>query len=116
METETLIVEGFWTVQFRGVQGWGTGVVVYMAGHVYGGNSTVMFTGTYTLQNNEVAMRLHVKQIVAGLMTVMGPGEYDLELTGKLEGDNLNLAGSIPGTDQKISAIVLKQCDLAPRS
>lgn len=108
------MVEGFWTVQFRGMQGWGTGVVVYTGGRIYGGDSAVMFTGTYTQQGDAIAVRLHVKQIAPGLMTVMGRSEYDLELAGKLDGDKLQLSGCIPGTEMRLSATHLKQCGVPP--
>jgi hypothetical protein len=111
-----LSMEGFWTVQFKGVQGFGTGVVTYIGGRVFGGDSAVMFMGTYDLQGNAVTMKLHVKQMVPGLMTVMGRKEYDLDLTGTLDGDTLKLAGNIPGTDERLSATVMKQCDLPPRA
>jgi hypothetical protein len=109
-------MEGFWTVQFKGVQGFGTGVVVYLAGHVFGGDSAVMFTGTYDLQGDAVTIRIHVKQMVPGLMTVMGRTEYDLDLAGTLNGNMLKLAGNIPGTEDRLSATLMKQCDLPPRT
>jgi hypothetical protein len=106
------MIEGFWTVQFKGVQGWGTGVAVYIGGHVYGGDSAVMFTGTYSQQSDAITVRLYVKQIAPGLMTVMGRSEYDLDLAGKLDGDTLKLSGNIPGTEERLSATLLRQCDV----
>jgi hypothetical protein len=108
------MVEGFWTIQFKGVQGWGTGVVVYTGGHIYGGDSAVMFTGTYTQLGDAITVRLHVKQMVPGLMTVMGRNEYDLDLAGKLDGNTLQLSGGIPGTESRLSATHLKQCEVPP--
>jgi len=108
-------MEGFYTVQFVGVQGWGTGVVVYIAGHVLGGDSAVMFTGTYDLQGDTVTARLHVKQIAPNLMNVMGRPEFDLDLSGTREGDKVKLAGNIPGTEQRLKATLTKQCDLPAR-
>jgi hypothetical protein len=109
-------MEGFWTVHFVGVQGWGTGVVVYIGGHVFGGDSVAKFTGTYDRQGDAVTVRLHVKQISPDLMGVMGRNEYDLDLAGTLEGDKLNLAGNIPGTDLRLKATLTKQCDLPART
>ncbi len=109
-------MEGFWTVQFKGVQGFGTGVVVYIGGRVFGGDSAVMFTGTYDLQGDAVRIRIHVKQMVPGLMTVMGRTEYDLDLAGTLNGNMLKLAGNIPGTEDRLSATLLKHSDLPPRA
>ncbi len=109
-------MEGFWTVQFVGVQGWGTGVVVYIGGHVFGGDSAVMFTGTYDRQGDAVTVQLHVKQIAPGLMNVMGRPEFDLDLSGTLAGDTLKLAGNIPGTELRLKCTVTKQCDLPARA
>jgi hypothetical protein len=105
-------MEGFYTVHFVGVQGWGTGVVVYLGGHVFGGDSVAMFTGTYDVKGSDVTVRLHVKQIDPQLMGVMGRKEYDLDLAGTREGDKVNLAGNIPGTDLKLKATLIKQCEL----
>jgi hypothetical protein len=109
-------VEGFYTVHFVGVQGWGTGVVVYIGGRVLGGDSVAIFTGTYDLQGDAVTVRLHVKQISPDLMGVMGRSEYDLDLAGTREGDTVNLSGNIPGTDLRLKATLKKQCDLPARA
>jgi len=109
-------MEGFYTVQFVGVQGWGTGVVVYIAGHVFGGDSAVMFTGTYDQHGDAVAVQLHVKQIDPQLMNVMGRNEFDLDLAGNIEGDKVKLAGNIPGTELRLKATLTKQCDLPARA
>src|ERR1700683_941537 len=41
------MVEGFWIVQYEGVQGNGGGVVVFMKGRVLGGDTGFVYTGTY---------------------------------------------------------------------
>ena len=108
-------MEGFYTVQFVGVQGWGTGVAVYIGGHVLGGDSAVMFTGTYDRQGDAVTVKLHVKQIAPGLMNTMGRNEFDLDLAGAVEGDKIKLAGNIPGTEERLKATLTKQSELPGR-
>ena len=110
-----LSMEGFYTVQFIGAQGWGTGVVVYIGGHVFGGDSAMMFTGTYDRQGNAVTVQLHAKQIAPGLMNTMGRNEFDLDLSGVVDGDKVKLAGNIPGTELRLKANLTKQCDLPAR-
>ncbi len=105
-------MEGFYTVQFVGVQGWGMGVVVYIGGRVFGGDSAVMFTGTYERQGNAVTVELHVQQIAPELMNTMGRNEFDLSLVGVVEGNKVKLAGNIPGTDQRLKANLTKQAEL----
>jgi T3SS negative regulator,GrlR len=108
-------MEGFYTVQFVGVQGWGTGVAVYIGGHVFGGDSAVMFTGKYDRQGDAVTVQLHVKQIAPGLMNTMGRNEFDLDLAGTVEGDKIKLAGNIPGTELRLKATLAKQSELPVR-
>jgi hypothetical protein len=108
-------MEGFYTVQFVGVQGWGTGVAVYIGGHVLGGDSAVMWTGTYDRQGDAVTLKLHVKQIAPGLMNTMGRNEFDLDLAGTVDGDKIKLTGNIPGTDQRLKATLTKQSELPAR-
>src|SRR5580658_7553248 len=65
-------MEGFWTVQFTGVQGWGAGVLTLIGGRLFGGDSGFLYTGTYTEQGNALTARVHVKRYVAGIANVMG--------------------------------------------
>jgi hypothetical protein len=41
------MVEGFWIAQFEGVQGTGGGVVFFIKGRIFGGDSGFVYTGTY---------------------------------------------------------------------
>ena len=49
-------------------------------------------------------------------MNVMGRKEFDLDLSGTLDGDTLKLAGNIPGTELRLKAKLTKQCDLPARA
>jgi len=110
------MLEGFWTVHFVGMEGWGKGVVVYIGGRIFGGDSVVMFTGTYDQQGDAVTSKIHVTQIDPQLMGVMGRNEYDLDLAGTLKENKLNLSGNIPGTDLRLKATLHKQSDLPARA
>jgi hypothetical protein len=52
--------------------------------------------------------------MVPGLMTVMGRNEYDLDLAGTLDGNTLHLSGCILGTEMRLTATHLKQCEVPP--
>ena len=43
------MVDGFWIVQFEGLQGGGGGVAVLTKGQVFGGDSAYTYTGTYQM-------------------------------------------------------------------
>jgi hypothetical protein len=109
-------MEGFWTVQFTGVQGWGAGVATFANGQVFGGDSGYMYVGTYTQQGNTVNAKVHVKPHVAGAVNVMGRAEFDLQLSGTLNGNTLVLTGSIPGTQLQLRGTLTKQHDLTTRA
>lgn len=109
---EELDMEGFWTVQFNGVEGFGSGVVTLIGGQVFGGDSGFLYTGTYTDRANVLAARIHVARYAAGMPSVMGRDQFDLELTGALNGNAIAATGSIPGTPLKFGAQLTKQGEL----
>lgn len=109
-------MEGFWTVQFSGVQGWGAGVLTLIGGHAFGGDTSFLYVGTYSVQGTAMTGRVHVKRHAVGLPNVMGRDEFDLELNGTLKGNIVTLAAKIPGTAMQLSGTLTKQGDLPARA
>jgi T3SS negative regulator,GrlR len=105
-------MEGFWTVQFTGVQGWGAGVVTLIHGRVFGGDSAFLYTGTYTADSNNLNAKIQVRRFAQGMGNVMGRDQFELELTGTLKGNTITATGSIPGTPLKLTGTLTKQADL----
>lgn len=105
-------MEGFWTVQFSGVDGFGFGTVTLAGGHIFGGDSGFIYTGTYTAQNGVLKAHVHVRRGAAGAQSVMGRDQFDLELTGALQGNSIAANGSIPGTTLGFKAQLVKQGDI----
>jgi T3SS negative regulator,GrlR len=108
-------MEGFWTVQFSGVQGWGAGVLTLIGGQVFGGDTSFLYIGTYSVQGTAMTGRVHVKRHAAGLPNVMGRDEFDLELNGTFNGKIVTLTAKIPGTPLQLSGTLTKQGDLPAR-
>lgn len=102
-------MEGFWVVQFIGVEGWGAGVVTLVNGKVFGGDSGYLFMGTYTENGNSFGAQIHVKQHTGGIANVMGQSEFDLQLNGTLSGAVISFSGAIPGTQLQIKGELKKQ-------
>jgi len=90
----------------------GAGVVTFVNGRVFGGDSGYMYVGTYTRQGNTVTANVHVKPHVPGSLNVMGRSEFDLQLSGMVNGDAANLTGTIPGTPLKLQGTLTKQHDI----
>jgi hypothetical protein len=90
-------VEGFWTVQFQGVQGAGGGVAVFTKGRIFGGDSGYTYTGTYEGDAN-IKARVSVQNFIAGLPNVMGrQGNFELEFTAAVNGDVMNATANMVG-------------------
>jgi|SRR5665213_1544781 hypothetical protein len=105
-------MEGFWLVQFQGVQGFGGGAVTLIHGKVFGGDSGFVYTGTYTDQGGALTAKIHVKRAFPGTISVMGKDQFDLELTGTLQGNVIAAKGTIPGTPVAFQAKLTKQGDI----
>ncbi|MGD1097307.1 MAG: GrlR family regulatory protein [Bryobacteraceae bacterium] len=109
-------MEGFWTIQFTGVQGMAAGVIVLIGGQVFGGDNGFVYTGTYTQDGNTMTAQVHVKQHAAGIANVMGRSEFDLKLNGTLTGNKITVAGQIPSTPLTLTGILTKQGNLPARA
>jgi hypothetical protein len=105
------MVDGFWTVQFQGVQGGGGGVAVFTNGKIFGGDSGFTYTGTYQENNNALKARVSVQNFVPGVPNVMGrQGNFELEFTGTVSGDTINVAASLVGQPaMKLNARLTKK-------
>lgn len=105
-------MEGFWLVQFQGVQGFGGGAVTLIHGKVFGGDSGFLYTGSYTDQGGTLTAKIHVKRAFPGAPSVMGRDQFDLELSGTLQGNAIAAKGTIPGTPLAFKANLTKQSDI----
>lgn len=109
-------MEGFWTVQFSGVHGWGAGVLTLMGGQIFGGDTSFLYMGTYSQEGTALKGHVHVKRHAVGLPNVMGRDEFDLELSGNLKGSIIAVTAKIPGTHLQLAGTLTKQRDLPVNS
>ena len=56
-------MQGFWTIQFRGVQGFGSGVVTLIDGDIFGGDGGYIYTGSYKTNGPTLDAQVHVKAV-----------------------------------------------------
>jgi hypothetical protein len=90
------MTDGLWIVQFHGPQGVGGGVVVLIRGQVLGGDSGFTYSGTYELADNVFKANVSVQNFDTAIPNVLGiPGNFDLLVEGKLQGDNINGTGAL---------------------
>lgn len=90
------MVEGFWLVQFEGVQGGGGGVAIFTKGKVFGGDSGFTYTGEYTiLQGTEMHATIEVRNFVPSIPNVLGVhGDFRLDVRGRVEPEVIRAKGS----------------------
>src|SRR5260370_31052963 len=85
---EAPMVDGFWIVQFEGIQGGGGGVAVLTKGKVFGGDSAYTYSGTYQTDQNNLKASVAVKKFLPGIPNVLCVvGDFYLNLTGTVDGD-----------------------------
>ena len=70
------------------MQGNGGGVVFFIKGKVFGGDSGFIYTGTYQSDGKSITGRVKVRNFLPEVVSVMGmAGDYQLILTGSVAGN-----------------------------
>lgn len=101
------MIEGFWIVQYEGVQANGGGVVVLLKGRVLGGDSGFIYTGKYETDEKTLSAWVTVHNFLPGVASVLGiQGDFELALKGTVDGETIKGAASV--VNQETAGIVLK--------
>lgn len=92
------MIEALWTLKFGryGVQE-GAGVMALDAGRIFGGDSSVSFVGTYTVQDEKLTAKVHVKRHSRFSVNIFEIDEFDLVITGVAGSKQLRLLGEVVG-------------------
>jgi hypothetical protein len=108
------MIDGLWIVQFHGPQGVGGGVAVFTKGQILGGDSGFTYAGTYDLKDNVLRGKVLVKNFDPAVPNVLGiPGDFDLILDAKVEGNEIAGTGALAKLpDSKIVVRLRKSADL----
>jgi T3SS negative regulator,GrlR len=109
------MIEGFWIVQYEGMKGNGGGVIVFIKGHVFGGDSGSTYTGIYEEKAKTLKARVRVHNYMPGVVSVIGiEGDYDLDVTGTVEGEVIKASGSPAGQQSAGLALRLTKVGALP--
>lgn len=97
-------MQGFWTITFSGVQGLSFGVMVCLNGKVFGGDSALMYTGTYTEDGNNLNISMQVQPFAPG-----ATDNFNVTLAGTIEYNTITATGEVPGTQLHLGVTMQKQ-------
>lgn len=107
------MVDGFWLVQYEGIQGGGGGVIFLANGKVLGGDSGYVYLGTFHEANNSLTAHVKVQNFLPGVPNVLGVvGDFELELNATVEGETAK--GTAALMHQKGMGIAVKLTKRAP--
>jgi hypothetical protein len=79
------MLEALWSVEFKSSFGLhGHGIAVFETGRVFGGDSTMMYTGSYGVQNGTISADIKVEKYASapGMVSVVGFDKFNLKVTG----------------------------------
>jgi hypothetical protein len=109
------MVEGFWIIQFESMTSSGGGVAVFIKGRIFGGDSGTMYIGTYKEAGNAFKARVRIHNYAPNVVSVLGiEGDYDLDVTGTVEGDVIKGSGLPSGQQSPGLALKLTRAASLP--
>ncbi len=80
------MVEGFWILQIQTPPVTSGGVVVFIKGKVFGGDSGFTWIGTYETYERLLKARVAVHNFDAAIQSVLGiAGDYEMHFSGNVQ-------------------------------
>lgn len=102
------MIEALWSVQFKSNSNIiGTGVAVFETGRVFGGDSVMIYTGSYEIKDGRVTANLSVKAYAQpqNMVSAVGLNQFNLNVMGDIARDKLILTGQVVEDPSKILII-----------
>jgi len=110
------MIDGLWIVHYEGIQGEGSGVLVFTHGRALGGDIGYTYEGNYEIKDNWIVASVHVTNYLPKVASMLGfgfVGDFDLELKAPIKGNVIQATMSVVGhPDMSIVAKLTKKSDL----
>ena len=110
------MLEALWSVEFQSSFGMhGNGVVVFETGRVLGGDSTMMYVGSFHVGNGVIDADIHITKYASapGQTSVVGLNDFNLKVTGKPDRERLTLSGYVvEDPARKITIVAVRRAEL----
>jgi T3SS negative regulator,GrlR len=89
-EVTMMPVDGFWIVQFTGTEVYGSGVVVFSNGKLFGGETGFYYVGTYESDGKVVKARVMIRNFDPTMPSGFGiVGDYEMDVSAMLQDDKI---------------------------
>ncbi len=92
-----MLPNGFYVVHFKTPRGSGAGVLMLTDGQLRGGDSSIMYTGTYSQDGDKFTADVSTRRHTAGMPSVFGVDAITIHLAGKSSGTSASCTGSAAG-------------------
>jgi hypothetical protein len=92
-----MLPNGFYVAQFRTPKGTGAGVLTLANGQLRGGDSAIMYTGTYSQDADKFTAQVSTKRHTQGQPSVFGVDAVTIALTGKSSAGAASCTGTAAG-------------------
>jgi len=92
------MVEALWSVDFQSNFGFvGTGIAVFETNRVFGGDSAMIYVGSYQVGGGHVDALINVRKYanVHGLSSAVGLDSFNLQVRGEAHHDEMFLTGHV---------------------
>jgi hypothetical protein len=110
------MLEALWSVEFQSSFGMhGNGVAVFETGRVLGGDSTMIYVGSFKVENGVIHSDIGVKKYAnaPGMTSVVGLNEFNLKVTGKPDPQTMVLSGYVvEDPTRKITIHAVRRAEL----
>lgn len=109
-----MTIDGFYAVSFSALLR-GGGLVVVENGKVRGGDNEYLYSGEVSGPSDRLRAVLKIKAFAPNAVSVFNTkgGEYILQLTGQVTGNDLVFSGSAPGSGQTITIRGRRLCGIS---
>lgn len=92
------MLEALWSIEFQSSFGmYGNGVAVFETGRVLGGDSMMVYVGSFRVVNDAVHADVNVRKYATspGMTSVVGLDDFNLKLVGKPDANQMILSGHV---------------------
>lgn len=106
------MIEALWSVEFGSSLGaHGHGIAVFETGRVFGGDSSMMYTGGYKVENGQIHAEINVEKYAnfPGMHSIVGMDKFTLVAQGKADPHQMHFRGHVKGNTQMQIAITAKR-------